>query len=474
MTLAPVVDLWTPTQDYNPLDVLSHLSLELDQRQARLTYLSDYYEGEQRLVYSSEKWQRAFGGLFTQFSDNWCALVVDAVEERLDVTGFRFGDDTGDKDAWEIWQRNNLDADSQIAHTDALIYGVSYAMVWADAAGRAKIDVESAEQTIVDYVPGSRRERAAGLKRWQSGDNVFATLYMPDFLWKFQARSSSRSTAAGLGVAGWTAREVAGEPWPLPNPLGVVPIVPLVNRPRVHKRRNSATEGASEIAQVIPVQDAINKLLLDMLVASEFGAFRQRWAVGLDIPVDPTTNLPTEPFRAAVDRLWVSENPEVRFGEFSATDLVPYVKSVEMLVQHVASQTRTPPHYFYLSGQFPSGESIKSAETGLVAKARRKMRHLSESWEEVMRLAFAVEDDERADYTAAETIWGDPESRTEGEHVDATLKKKALDVPIQQLWEDLGYSPQQIERFRGMLAESAFLNALAVPPAPALAPGGPT
>ena len=210
-----------------------------------------------------------------------------------------------------------------------------------------------------------------------------------------------------------------------------------------------------------------------MLVASEFGAFRQRWVTGMEIPRDPETNQPVEPFRAAVDRLWMSENPEVKFGEFSSTDLVPYVKSVEMLVQHVASQTRTPPHYFYLSGQFPSGESIKSAETGLVAKARRKMRHLSESWEEVMRLAFAVEDDERADFAAAETIWADPESRTEGEHVDATLKKKALDVPIQQLWEDLGYSPQQIERFRGMLAESAFLNALAGPPAPAPTPALP-
>lgn len=464
-------ELWLPpsVDGYDPFDVLKHLDRDLDARQANFVLLSDYYEGEQRLIYSTEKWRRAFGGLFNKFSDNWCALVVDAVEERLDVTGFRFGDDSGDKDAWEIWQRNGLDADSQIAHTDALIYGLSYVLVGPDRDGKAKVDVESPEQTIVEYVPGSRRERAAGMKRWQAGaDWVFATLYMPDAIWKFQAKGSGAETRATR--SSWMPREVPGELWPLPNPLGVVPIVPLVNRPRLRVRRGHASDGASEIAQVIPVQDAINKVLLDMLIASEFGAFRQRWVTGMDIPRDPETNQPIEPFKSAVDRLWVMENPEGRFGEFNATDLTPYVKSVEMLVQHVASQTRTPPHYFYLSGQFPSGESIKSAETGLVAKARRKMRHLSEAWEEVIRLAFAVENDERADFTMAETIWADPESRTEGEHVDATLKKKSLDVPIQQLWEDLGYSPQKIDRFVGMLAEQAFIGALAAPPAPA--PGG--
>ena len=230
------------------------------------------------------------------------------------------------------------------------------------------------------------------------------------------------------------------------------------------------TEGASEIQQVIPVQDAINKILLDMLVASEFGSFRQRWVTGMEIPRDPETSQPVEPFKAAVDRLWMSENPAVKFGEFNQTDLAPYVKSVEMLVQHIASQTRTPPHYFYLSGQFPSGESIKSAETGLVAKARRKMRHLSESWEEVMRLAFDVDDDARAGFTEAETIWADPESRTEGEHADATLKKRALGVPLQQLWVDLGYSPQEIERFRQMHEEMATWSVQPPTPSPPAPP----
>ena len=63
-----------------------------------------------------------------------------------------------------------------------------------------------------------------------------------------------------------------------------------------------------------------------------------------------------------------------------------------MLIQHVAAQTRTPPHYLLgAMGSFPSGESLKATETGLVAKVRRKMLSFGEGWEEAMRLAFAVE-----------------------------------------------------------------------------------
>ena len=457
------LDLANDDQTRAALEMAIALDAALEDRQRVLQRYSDYYNGTQRLVYSSEKWRRAFGGMFTQFSDNWCQLVVDAVDERLDVEGFRFGDDAGDQDAWEIWQRSNLDADSQMAHTAALIYGVAYAMAWWGEDDLAELSVESPENTIVAFEAGSRRKRAWAFKRWQADENtVYATLYGPDFLWKWQAPVGGGNVGASVMTGGWLPRE-EDDVWPLPNPLGRVPVVPLLNRPQLSLQSSYLTDGQSEIAQVIPVQDAVNKLLLDMIVASEFGAFRQRWVTGMDIPRDPETDQPVEPFRAAVDRLWMAENPEVRFGEFNATDLSPYTKAVEMLVQHIASQTRTPPHYFYLSGQFPSGESIKAAETGLVAKAKRKQRHFEEGWEELMRLAFAIEGDDRSRYYLAETIWADPESRTEGEHTDAVMKKKALDVPIQQLWEDLGYSPQQIARFRGMLAESAFIQAMATP-----------
>lgn len=81
-----------------------------------------------------------------------------------------------------------------------------------------------------------------------------------------------------------------------------------------------------------------------------------------------------------------------------------------------------------------------------------------------MGLALAVAGDERARAASLETSWADPESRTEGEHVDAVLKKHTLGVPWAQLMEDLGYSPQQIERMRRMREEDAALSAAGLDP----------
>lgn len=434
------------------------LLADLAARQSGLQLFDDYYTGKHRLQFATVKFRTAFGLTFRQFADNWCPLVIDSVDERLNVEGFRFGtpekpipdnvdgdaaDDviTGDDLAWDIWQENQLDAYSQIAHTESLIAGESYALITPAGPNTIPfITIEAASQTIVQWAPGTRRHRLAALKSWTEDDGTrMCTLYMPDWVFKW------KGVGPGSGTPRWTERTPVGETWPLENTLGVVPVVPLVNRTRL------LGGGRSEIADVVPLQDAVNKTLMDMLVASEFGAYKQRWVTGIDIPTDPVTGEQVEAFKTAVDRLFHAEDPNAKFGEFTQTDLGNFVKAVEMLVQHIASQSRTPPHYFYLSGHFPSGESIKAAESSLVAKVRRKMRHFGEAWEEVIRLSCkAMGDTQRAANTRAEVIWGDPESRTESQHVDATVKLKALGIPDEVLWERLGMTPTEIVRIKAI------------------------
>lgn len=439
---------------YSPEWWVNVLVNRLEMRAIQVLHFQAYYEGRHRLSYAGARWRTAFGHLFTHFADNWCQLVVDAVAERLNVEGFRMTDEPkGDSDAWDIWQRNQLDHDSNLAHVEALAASSSYAIVWPGDDGEPRITVESPLQVTVAYAPDDRRKRLAAIKCWQDDfGSVHCTLYLPDGVYKY-----TRASGSGTKYAPRVVPE--SEPWPLPNPLGVVPVVELRNRPRL----SNVSWGMSEIENVIPQQDALNKLLADMLIASEYAAYRQRWAIGLDVPLDPETGKPIEPFKSAVDRLWVSESPDTKFGEFSPTDLTNYVAPIEMLVQHIAAQSSTPPHYFYLKGQFPSGESIKSAESSLVAKARNRMRNFEEGWEEIMRLAFAVLDDPRQYAWTAETIWADPEYRTEGEHVDALVKLRSIAVPIEQLWQDAGYTPQQIARFQSMRASDALLNLMTMP-----------
>ncbi|MGK5496384.1 phage portal protein [Streptomyces sp. URMC 125] len=397
---------------------------------------SDYYDGKhQSLVFSQARHQQQFGKIFEKWADNFSGLIVDSVNERLAIDGFRMtSEPDADKDARDIWQRNFMDAESSAAHLDAMIQGVSYAVVWADKDGRPTITIESAQHVVVQYRPGSRRELEAAAKFFiDDWGREWVTLWLPNAVYMYQR---------GAPTQGWSQRRREK------NPLGEVPVVPIQNRARL------VGDPLSDLAQVIPIQDAINKIAADALVASEYAAWPQRYVTGLEIIEDENGN-PIEPFKIAVDKLLQAEDPQAKFGQFEAADLKNYVNLIDMLVQHMASISRIPFHYFLNGGAVPSGESIISAEAGLVAKARERMLHFGEAWERVLRLCFKVLKDKRAEAWGAEVMWRDPENRTEVQHMDALIKRKLIGVPTDQLLSDAGYSPQQIERFRKMREEDA-------------------
>ena len=439
-------------------DLVAVMETALDERLPAVEEYEAYYRGDQRLAFATSKFRETFGRLLEPLSDNWCQLVVDASVERLRVEGFRFGpQDTGaDSDAWEIWQANYLDADSELAHTEASKCGLSYLLVLPGADPQTpRITCEHPAQVITYSAPDDRRNRLAAFKRWMEADGSSrAVLYTREAFYFLRRERNSR-------VKGWTG---AGG---IVNPIGVVPVVPMINLPGL------LGGGMSDLQAVISLQDAINKLLADMLVNSEFVAYPQRYATGLEIPTDPATGRPMdrEAFLSSVSRLWVAENPAVKFGQLEGSDGLGYVRQIEALVQHIAAQTRTPPHYLLgQSGAFPSGESLKATETGLVAKVKRKQRSYGEAWEEAMRLAFAYRGDTiRAEAADTETIWADPEARSEGELVDALLKMRQLGVPITELWRRYGATPQEIERWAeliGLPMREDAANPITDPPAP--------
>lgn len=477
----PVLD--TAIQD-SPGWWIARLSQKLDARQTAMQRYADYYGGRHRLMFATQKFREAFGSLFSEVADNLCEVVVDKLVERLEVQGFRFssGEDA-DKRAWNIWQRNGLDADFAKGIREGLTKGEFSMTVWRGDRDIPRLTVEDPLNVIVAVDPADRRVRRAALKRWYDADRgqVFATLYLPDAIWKFESRVGVADPTLAVqrpGVADlesmrtgmdWRQRTVTGEEWPLPNALHVVPVVAFPNKPDL------AGNGVSELHNVLPLQDTINKLLSDLLLASEFGAFRQRYAVNVELEVDPDTKRPVEPWRIAVDRMLTAPppanpaGPEVRFGEFGQTDLGGSIEAIEMALKHLAVITRMPPHYLLgNTGVFPSGESLRAAEVGLTRKARDRMRDLSEPLEEVQRLVFAVLGDQTLAQAEAETLWADPETRTESEHMDALSKMAALGVPEEALWERIPASPTEIAHWKELRrrADEAAAPATLPPPEP--------
>lgn len=448
----------------SPEATLDRLLRALDARKASIENLERYYAGDHPLPTmptSNQAMQAetAYRRLLQMGRTNWCRLVADAPGERLQVTGFRSGlDQSVDAEVWDLWQRNQLDADSALVHSTALVTGQAFALVWADGNGEPTITPEHPSQCIVAYERGTRRVRRAGLKAWiDDAGFVNATLWTPTYVYKYRTTHQSQTFVGN----DWVKREVSGEQWPARNLLGVVPLVEFRANPTLTPAPLGG--GTGEFEPVLDIQDRVNRTLFTRLLAGEFGAFRQRWVVGMDLDVDPTTGRVPEPFKAAIDRLWMVDDPDVKFGEFSATDLRPFIDAVEADVTHLAAITKTPPHYLLGKEINISAEALKAAEAGLVAKTARHRDQFSEAWEEVLRLAVAIRDpqDPRAQDLSSMVLWRDIEQRTWGETVDAVLKMQALGVPQEALWEMLpGVTPQDIARWRTMSASAAFTAAL--------------
>ncbi len=441
-----------------PLDTVVRLRAKLERRKTAAKLWSDYYDGDRPLLFASPEFKTQSGGLFEGFSDNWCQVVPDATVERLMPMGFRLADGSIDKAAGEAWKASEADVEVGLALLESLISGRSFALVWKPDGVHTEITFEHVSQAIVEYTPGRRRVRSAGLKVWEDGAFEFATLFLPDFVYRFQR---DKRTTGDVGQ--WdtrTAELSSGEHAHLANPLGVVPLVEIANRSRL---RGSPR---SEIQNVAPLQDAVNTLWCHLMTAADQLALPARAVLGMDRPtreildsegeVIGEEDLPIDRFRS--DRLLWLEREGASIAEFSAADLTNYTKVIETAVQHIAAQTRTPPHY--LLGQMVniSADALTAAESGLVAKVAERQRFFGASLREVMRLeALAAGDVGRAEGLAlGDVVWRDAQYRSDAQYADALTKYKAIGVPDEALWERIpGVTPDEIERWKSMRNDQA-------------------
>ena len=466
VTLAPsiierIADTVAPQGDpYTSPWWINRLWRRMNSRNAYLSVLRDYYRGEQSTwKLASEAHRTAFGRLFDGLKSNLAKPIVDAVEQRLVVDGFRFGkDDAGARKAWQLWQASGLDAQSSLAHTEALSVGECPVIVWRDpGADGPYISVEDPLSVYVE-MDLTRRFPLAGMKRWWDADERvwYVVLYLPDRVewW--------RAPAGGA----WSPYILGG------NPLGRVPIVVMVNMPRLIEPPGRFSRGEAEHEAVLTLLDLYNKTLLDMATTSEYMAFPQRYAIGVALEDESYTPedadgeygidtdadgqpIQTEaaPLKSGPHRLWQFESPDTKVGQFDVADLNTYARMLAAIRSDISSATHTP-HRKLLpppTSVPPSGESVRLSDEGLTKKVQRKQTSFGDAWEQVMRLALQwAGDGARSVRPDIETIWHDPEVRTEAEHMDALTKLQAIGVPQEALWERVPASPQEIERWRGM------------------------
>ena len=413
----------------------------LQRNRPRYQTTERYYAGDHDLAFATDKFKNAFGKLFREFALNLCPAVVDAVRDKLVVTGFSVEDGSSDtaQEVWKIWQRNRMGKRSGEIHKEAIKNGDAYAIVWPDAQGKATIYPQRAGTCVVRYDEETPGRVLWAAKYWETAKlEPRMNLYYPDRVERYigkRNRSDPTEHRPNPETVKYVPFEGDGGPQ-MKNPYGVVPVFHFANN------ADLGMLGDSELVSAIPVQNALNKSVLDMLVAMEFAAFRQRWISGIEVEYDEKGE-PIAPFRSGAERIWITESAETKFGDFDATDLKQFLDVKEGFTIDMARVTGTPLYYFIQAGgTHPSGESLKKSESRFINKVRDRMEAFGNVWEDLM--AFAMKIDKRGQDVRLFAEWQDPAPLSEKEEMEILLMKQDLGVSMEKLLEEAGYGEAEI------------------------------
>jgi hypothetical protein len=234
------------------------------------------------------------------------------------------------------------------------------------------------------------------------------------------------------GIMSWTGKDGA--------PLGV-PVFHIKYKPSGYRW------GKSILEDVIPVQNLLNKSLVDVIAAADATGFRLYWATGTDMTDDDGNPIPVHP-----GTMLTSDSPEAAFGFMPGEDPRPLIEVVDMCKVTIAQVSETPMHLFQVSGQNASEGAQKQQEVGMINKAEHLGVRIGNFWEDCMQMGIKLSNafdgtslDERA---ILQTLWADMEVR------DKTSRRKEV-AETAKIWTDAGADLERGAKQAGVPASEA-------------------
>lgn len=406
--------------------------------------LWQYYDGEQPLVYSASRLRKIFERIDAHFSQNWCGVVVDSVLDRLSLTGFDVAEDkqtTGH--LRDLMEETELELDDETVHQAALVCGEAFVICWREETGTEGY-FNDARLCHAFYDPDHPRQMQFAAKWWKDADEKMRlTLYYPDRLEYYVSRGKAETVQRGDHFD-------PADPPRADNPHGVIPVVHFRK-----ERRGIVSELSRSIRDQ---QDAVNKLLADMMVAAEFGAFKQRWVI---------SNADTSKLKNAPNEVWdvpaapTGEQPTA-VGEFKETDLGGFLDAIDKLAAAMAIISRTPKHYFWAQGGDPSGEALIALEAPLNKKASRYIERFRVGWGRVGWLLLKMEGIDLPE-KSVKAVFAEPETIQPKTRSDIRKTDVEAGIPLRTVLRREGWSEEDLAEMEAdqKAEQEASANSLA-------------
>lgn len=423
-------------------------------RNAHHGLIRRYLLGDHDLPYMPKGAKAEYQVLARRSIRNWLPLVPDTFSKTLFVDGYRASKSSTNAKPWDYWQANGLDARQTIATRGALEYGTAYVSVLPG-----------------DPVPRIRPLKPTRSLAWYEDEDDEWPIYGLHFkgtrldgsrLYEIFDATTVYTVAKLPANLGGEVRFVEAAD----HDLGVTPLV---------RFRNDLSEPRGIVLPLIPLQDGINEASFNLNIAIQYASFRQRWATGLAVPVDeqetlsdgspnPNYGNPVEPFEAAVNRLWVTDSPEAKFGDFAQTETSGHLRAYESGVKTLAAVAQTSPHVLTGDLNNLSADALAVVEASTTRKSAEYETLFGESWEQTLRLAAKADGNlTDAQDTSSQVRWRESEARSLAQTVDALGKMaQMLNVPPQALWERIpGVTETDIDHWKELASQADGIASLA-------------
>ena len=389
----------------------------LNKKRRPYKILNDYYYGDQPLKYSAERLKDAFDSPLVRFTQNWCAVVINSVLDRLVFKGWDIEDESADDIIDQFYLDSNIQKLSNDIHLNTL--NTSESFIVFDTIGEKLCGFYNDSRLVqVFYNPNNPNEKTFAAKWWKDNEVTRLNLYYPDRIEKYKAEKTPSFEKA-------FTLETEDD-----NPYEEIPVI--------HFDLNY-----SELDNVIPIQDAVNKTFSDMMVVGEFNAFKQRWAV---------TNSDTSKLKSSPQSFFqfpkgASDEENTQIGQFDEANLDMYLDAMDKLANSIAIISRTPKHYFHDTSGNISGEALIVMESPLIKKIRQLQEVLALGWRDCARFVLK-QSGKSVEPTDIITIWDPVETiqpLTKANEISAYVN---LGVPLETMLRRAGWGADEIAQMK--------------------------
>ena len=462
-----------------------------------------YYDGTVKEKFLNKAVQALLTGSDTDFNVNLAGRVVDAVQDRMEiaaVTAEPIDDGEEDDDAEDItdtpgesdnagtsasgmmgveqpeedvmseeekaldeavskiWRDNEMDIEAPEVHEKMLEYGDAYLFVGLcddEDQPDTKVDLffNSPKNVRVLYEDENPRKKRLSIKRWEVGPKtskrIRLNLYYQDGTYKFISKGASdRSGSADFQVFVDDSTDEKGF---LPNDTGEIPFFHF---------RTARPYGRPEHQKAYGCQDALTKIITNMMSTSDFAAFPQRWALQEtgtttddDLDWDEGDNGATADTKNPSDlqsqlvsgpgRIWPLRNMKA-VGQFTAADVSQFLQPLDKFTGLMAAVTATPVSYFLVTlgatATPASGESQRKGESPFISKVNARQLSAEATWQDAVSYGLkllGLEAEVKVRWAPVQVVSGK-------EGWEAVQAQQKAGVPIRQTLLEAGYTEAEV------------------------------